>query len=78
MIPKGYVSGTDFHKLTKAEAAAFVLFELKELVRHRDDIKRIQADVRNVCKVHGIEGLELNSLYSTVYGAKQTSGVTGK
>lgn len=74
MIPKEYVSGTDFHKLTKAEAVAFVVFELKELVRHRDDIKRIQADVRNVCRVHGIEGLELNELYSVVY---QPSGGSG-
>lgn len=74
MIPNRYVSGTDFHKLTGAEARAFVVFELKELVRHRDDIKRIQADVRNVCKVHGIEGIALNALYTTVYGANQSSG----
>lgn len=72
MIPEGYVSGTDFHRLTKAEAVAFVVFELKELVRHRDDIKRIQADVRNMCKVHGIKGLELNELYFTVFQTGQT------
>ena len=65
MISEGFVSGTDFHRLTEAEARAFVIFELKELVRHRDDIKCIQKDIRNVCKVHGIEGLELNGLYTT-------------
>ena len=54
MIPKGYVTGKDFFKLTRAEAVAFVIFELKELERHRDDIKRIREDVRIVCKVHGI------------------------
>lgn len=75
MIPNSYVNGTDFYKLTKAEARAFVVFELKELVRHRDDIKRIQADIKNVSKVHGIEGLELNALYSEVYGSQQSSGV---
>ena len=75
MILKGYVSGADFHRLTRAEAIAFVVFELKELVRHRDDIKRIQVDVRNVTKVHGIEGIELNGLYTFVYGATQSSGM---
>ena len=68
MIPKSYVSGTDFHRLTRAESVAFVIFELKEKLRHEDDIMRIQEDVRNVCKVHGIKSLELNSLYTFVYG----------
>ena len=66
MIPKGYISGTDFHKLTKAEGRAFVIFELKELVRHREDIKKIQVDIRTVCSIFGIEGLEFNALYTLV------------
>lgn len=75
MIPKGYVSGMDFHKLTRAEAMAFVVFELKELVRHENDIKRIQEDVRNVCKIHGIESLELSRIYTFVCEATQSSGM---
>ena len=54
MIPKGYVTGKDFFNLTRAEAAAFVIFELKELDRHKEDIEKIREDVRIVCKVHGI------------------------
>jgi len=78
MIPEGYINVTDYHKLTEEEARAFVIFELKELLRHRYDIEQIQADVRLVCKIHGIEGVQLNALYTKVYGAKQSSGVTGK
>ena len=75
MIRQPYVHGTDFHKLTGAEANAFVVFEIMELVRHRDDIKRIQEDIRNVCRIHGIEGLKLNALYTQVYGANHTSRI---
>ena len=77
MIRQPYVHGTEFHKLTREEAKAFIIFEFMEERRHRDDIKRIQADITNIRKIHDIEGLELNALYTTVYGAKQTSGVTG-
>ena len=56
MIPKGYVTGKDFHNLTNAEAVAFVVFEMKELERHKEDIEKIREDVRIVCKVHGIGG----------------------
>ena len=54
MIPKGYVTGKDFHKLTKAEAAAFVIFELKELERHKKDIKKIEEDIKELYKAQGI------------------------
>ena len=74
MIRQPYLHSTDFHRLTCEEAIAFIIFELMEEGRHRDDIKRIQADIKNVCKVHRIEGLELNALYSLVYEANQTSG----
>ena len=70
MIRQPYVHGADFHRLTREEAKAFIIFELMEEERHRDDIKRIQADIKNVRKVHRIEGLELHALYSVVYGAR--------
>ena len=78
MITQPYLHGADFHRLTRAEAVAFVIFELMEEVRHEDDIERIREDVKNVCKVHDIEGLELNALYTLVCGSRQSSGVTGK
>ena len=71
MITQPYVHGADFHKLTRAEAVAFVIFELMEEVRHGDDIERIREDVKNVCKVHDIEGLELNALHTLVCGSKE-------
>ena len=54
MIPKGYVSRKDFFNLTNAEASAFVIFELKELDRHKDDIEKIREDVKIVSEIHGI------------------------
>ena len=55
MIRQPYVHGADFHRLTREEAKAFIIFELMEEERHRSDIKRIQADIKNVRKVHRIE-----------------------
>ena len=75
MIRQPYVHSMDFHRLTHEEAKAFIIFELMEEERHRDDIKRIQADIKNVRKVHGIEGLELSSLYTQVYGSSQSRGI---
>ena len=66
MIPKGYVSGTDFKRLTRAEAIAFVIFELKAKARHVEDIRRIREDLKNVCRVHEIDGKELTGLYNFV------------
>ena len=68
MIPGGYIDRTDFHKLTRAEAVAFVIFELKEKIRHQEDITKIRKDIRKVCKIHGIDGMELIGLYSIVEG----------
>ena len=76
MIRQPYVHGTEFHKLNREKAKAFIIFEFMEERRHRDDIKRIQADITNIRKIHDIEGLELNALYTLVRGEKQTSGVT--
>jgi uncharacterized protein YoaH (UPF0181 family) len=56
--------------LSRAEAIAFVTFELMEEERHEDDIKHIREDVKNVCKIHNILGLELNGLYTLVKGGK--------
>ena len=64
MIPNGFVDKGDFNKLTKPEAVAFIIFELKELARHRHDIACIQEDVRAMCKVHDIDRMELNALIS--------------
>jgi len=72
MITQPYLDSTNFDKLTREEARAFVIFELMELERHRDDIKHIREDVKNVCKVHRIHGLELISLYPTVREGKDT------
>jgi hypothetical protein len=46
MIRQGYITGMDFHRLTRAEAIAFVIFELKEKTRHIDDIRRIREDTK--------------------------------
>ena len=75
MIPKGFVSGMDFHRLTRAEAIAFVIFEFKEKARHVDDIRKIREDIKNVCKVHGIDGLELSGLFNFV--EPQKAGKSG-
>ena len=74
MIRQPYLHSTDFHRITREEAKAFIIFELMEEGRHSDDIKRIQADIKNVCKVHRIEGFELNALYSLVYGQIKRAG----
>jgi hypothetical protein len=66
MIRQPYLREEDFCKLTRAEAVAFVIFELMEEVGYEDDIKRIREDVKNVCKIFAIEGLELNALHTLV------------
>ena len=66
---KGYIHEGNFYKLTRSEAVAFLLFELKEKKRHESDIEDIKADVRALSRLFGIEGVELNALYNEVYGA---------
>jgi len=70
MIPGRYIDRMDFDKLTKEEARVFVIFELKEKMRHQEDIAKIRKDIREVCKIHGIDGMELIGLYSVVEGEK--------
>ena len=50
----GYVRREDFHKLTVAEARAFVLFELMEKKRHEEDIEVIESDIIEVRRIHKI------------------------
>lgn len=64
MIPNGFLDKKDFNMLTKPEAVAFIIFELKELARHRKDIICIQEDVRAMCRVHNIDRMGLNALIS--------------
>ena len=61
MIPNGFLDKKDFNMLTKPEAVAFIIFELKELARHRKDIICIQEDVRAMCEVHDIDEMEINA-----------------
>jgi hypothetical protein len=44
----GFVKREDFHRLTEAEAKAFVLFLTMEAERHREDIRVIEEDIRYV------------------------------
>lgn len=67
MIPKERVEVENCFNLTRAEALAFVIFEIKEKKRHEGDIVKIREDLKGVCKVHDIKGLELNALYTQVY-----------
>ena len=64
MIPNGFLDRKDFNKLTKPEAVAFIIFELKESARHRKDIICIQEDIRAMCRVHDIGKMELNAIIS--------------
>ena len=70
MIPGRYIDRTDFDKLTREEARAFIIFELKEKIRHQEDIATIRKDIRKVCKTHGIDSMELIGLYTIVEGEK--------
>lgn len=54
MIPKGFVRREQFHKLTKEEAKAFLLFLTMEAERHKEDIKTIEEDIRYVRRIHKI------------------------
>ena len=68
MITKGYIDSGDFYKLTRQEAIAFVIFELKEKMRHENDIGKIRNDIKTVCRIFGIQGIELNGIYITALG----------
>ena len=68
MITKGYIDRGDFYKLTREEAIAFVIFELKEKARHETDIRKIRSDIKTVRRIFGIEGIELNSIYAAALG----------
>ena len=48
----GFVRREEFHKLTKAEAKAFVLFLIMEADRHREDIHKIESDILEVRRIH--------------------------
>ena len=54
MIPKGYVRREEFHKLTKEEAKAFLVFLSMEAERHKEDIKTIEEDIRYVRRIQKI------------------------
>ena len=51
MIPKGFVRREEFHRLTEAEARAFVLFLTMEKKRHEKDIEVIEEDIRYVRRI---------------------------
>ena len=48
----GYVRREEFHKLTEAEAKAFLLFLTMEAERHREDIRTIERDILEVKRLH--------------------------
>ena len=75
MVITGWVSEENFYKLTRAEAVGFVYFLIMEERRHEKDIRDLRKMVKKVREHFGIEGLELNAIYSDVYGKNQTSGV---
>ena len=52
----GWVDESNMYKLTRAEAVAFIYFELREARRHEGDIRDIQETVRHVREQFGIEG----------------------
>ena len=52
MIPKGYVRREEFHKLTKEEAKAFLLFLSMEAERHLEDVKTIKGDILDIRRIH--------------------------
>jgi hypothetical protein len=54
MIPEGFVRRKDFHKLTKAQAIAFICFLRMESRRHEEDIKTIEGDILYVRRIHKI------------------------
>lgn len=48
---KGFVRREDFGELLEEEANAFLLFLSMEAERHREDIKVIEKDIREVKKL---------------------------
>ena len=62
MISK-WTDESNMHELTRAEAVAFIYFELMEARRHEGDIDKIREMVTKVRKAFGIEGMELNRIY---------------
>jgi len=55
MIPKGDINESNYFYMTKTEAKAFIIFELKEKYRHLDDINQIERDIEIIKEIHGIE-----------------------
>ena len=48
----GYVKREEFHKLTEAEAKAFVIFLTMEAERHEEDVRTIKSDILYVRRIH--------------------------
>ena len=61
---RGWVDESNMYKLTRAEAVAFIYFELREARRHEGDIDKIREMVTKMRKAFGIEGTELSRIYS--------------
>ena len=54
MIPEGYLCEENYHKLTRSQAKAYIVFEMKELERHKRDIIQIVIDVETVRRIHNL------------------------
>ena len=68
---RGWIDESNMYKLTRAEAVAFIYFELREARRHEGDIDKIREMVTKMRKAFGIEGIELSRIYSDVHGGKK-------
>ena len=51
----GYVRREEFHKLTEAEAQAFIVFLTMEAKRHTEDIRKIEDDILEVRRIHRLK-----------------------
>lgn len=66
----GWVDKENLHKLTRAEAVAFIYFLVMEERRHEEDIRQLRKMVKDTREFFNIEGLELSRIYSDVHGQR--------
>lgn len=64
----GWIDKENLHKLSRAEAVAFLHFLLMEEERHWEDIMQIRRMVKVVRVYFRIEVMELNGIYSKIKG----------
>ena len=61
--------------VTKKEGKEYIKLCLRVIKQLEKDKKVLRNEIFITCTSHGIKGLELNALYSEVYGSNQSSGV---